>query len=446
MISRYLFDIAYYWVTKEISPHEEIDYDDLKKKIEENFHSLPEPLTNSSTNVTQDQEKVILEALGGLEYSSPFRTFLYNKGTWVFSIFRTIMILVGVVLFVIGQIKLREYENQNAGLLFILISIVLFILARVFRNLSSKIFKSLLKNLKPGDYLKLSQAKDEQILFEKKKNPFGPETSFNKMDVLQSKKQVIAENIISSRFSMPQNLSTYFVVFLAVSDVLKKVGGPNAYEEYLLEIKKEVLMKIIEENVNNVAICHELMIIHLYQGDFEKAYDVLAKCRKQNPYDYLIEQFYQTLDFCFKYSNSEIREANIKDAPVLAKLCNELGYETTEDEVEARLEKRFGLEREHSKIFVAEMGGQVVAFVSFDAYELIYAPSALNITGLVVTERFRRQGIAKLLLEKVENYGRENGFSLVRINSGKERIDAHEFYRHMNYDSEKDQIRFLKEL
>lgn len=446
MVSRYLFDIAYYWITKEICPRDEIDYDELKKKLEDNFHCLPEPLKNSSSNVSQDQTRIIKEALGELEYSTPFKFFLYNKGTWILSILHSLLILAGLVIFVIGQIKMRTPGEDNVGLIFVFLGIALCILARVFRKLSTRIFQALLKNMKPGDYIKIANSKDEMIFSEEKKNSFGNEITFNKINVLQSKKQLIAENIVSSRFKMPQNLSTYFIVFLAVNDLLKKITSPNAYETYLLEIKKQILEKIIEENDSNVAMCYELMSIYNYEGDFEKSYKILSNCRKRNPYDYLIEQFYQTLDFCIKHSTAGIRDAKLEDISSLVKLCNELGYETSEEKMEEQFKLITESGREHSKIWVAHMGGQIVAFVSFDAYELLYAPPALNVTGLVVTEKFRRQGIAKQLLEKVEKYGKENGFSLVRINSGKARIEAHEFYRKMDYDSEKEQIRFLKEI
>ncbi|MDE6745214.1 MAG: GNAT family N-acetyltransferase, partial [Oscillospiraceae bacterium] len=58
----------------------------------------------------------------------------------------------------------------------------------------------------------------------------------------------------------------------------------------------------------------------------------------------------------------------------------------------------------------------------------------------------RRQGIGKALISSAENWGKELGITIVRLNSGYSRKEAHEFYRAMGYDDEKLQMRFLKNL
>ena len=44
-----------------------------------------------------------------------------------------------------------------------------------------------------------------------------------------------------------------------------------------------------------------------------------------------------------------------------------------------------------------------------------------------------------------ERWAKEMGAAGVRLNSGAGRTEAHAFYRHIGYTSEKQQLRFLKE-
>ena len=59
---------------------------------------------------------------------------------------------------------------------------------------------------------------------------------------------------------------------------------------------------------------------------------------------------------------------------------------------------------------------------------------------------YQRRGIGRALMEAAENWGREQGISKARLNSGSSRKAAHEFYRAIGYDSEKEQIRFMKNI
>ena len=49
-------------------------------------------------------------------------------------------------------------------------------------------------------------------------------------------------------------------------------------------------------------------------------------------------------------------------------------------------------------------------------------------------------------MEEVEKYAIANKFAFIRANSGSKRIEAHEVYRKLGFDSEKEQKRFLKKI
>ena len=78
-------------------------------------------------------------------------------------------------------------------------------------------------------------------------------------------------------------------------------------------------------------------------------------------------------------------------------------------------------------------------------YEAVYFAPLVNILGLAVRESCRGKGIGKVLMDAAENWAKEIGATGVRLNSGATRTNAHDFYRHIGYTTEKQQIRFLKE-
>ncbi len=70
----------------------------------------------------------------------------------------------------------------------------------------------------------------------------------------------------------------------------------------------------------------------------------------------------------------------------------------------------------------------------------------VNLLGLAVAKDYRRQGVATALINRVERWAKDNGVKMIRLNSGSSRKEAHEFYRKLAFDNEKEQIRFIKSL
>ena len=151
-----------------------------------------------------------------------------------------------------------------------------------------------------------------------------------------------------------------------------------------------------------------------------------------------------------------IRKIELKDAGELCKICSEeMGYECDSDLVKSKIEK---LDSKREAVFVAEVetlqnqgllhgtGTQLVGFIHVERYDVLYFESMANILGLAVKKDFQKQGLGKALLLAAENWTQENGIHLMRLNSGINRTDAHGFYEHLGYVSEKEQKRFLKRL
>ena len=139
-----------------------------------------------------------------------------------------------------------------------------------------------------------------------------------------------------------------------------------------------------------------------------------------------------------------IRKIELKDAGELCKICSEeMGYECAPALMKSKIEK---LDSKREAVFVAEEESQLLGFIHVERYEVLYFESMANILGLAVKKNFQKQGLGKALLLAAENWAQENGIHLMRLNSGINRTDAHGFYEHLGYVSEKEQKRFVKNL
>jgi GNAT superfamily N-acetyltransferase len=138
-----------------------------------------------------------------------------------------------------------------------------------------------------------------------------------------------------------------------------------------------------------------------------------------------------------------IREARPSDSPDIARLITQLGYPSTEKEIAQRISVISRLP-EHIT-FVAEQDGGVVGLVGvYMDYALEINGAYGRLMGLVVDESFRGRGIGKRLMEWIEGWLRDRGATRLTLTSGKQRIEAHGFYRTIGY--EETGLRFAKKL
>ena len=141
----------------------------------------------------------------------------------------------------------------------------------------------------------------------------------------------------------------------------------------------------------------------------------------------------------------EVREAKLNDVFDIQKLNSaEMGYNYPLEQTRQQLMEL--LQSEEDKIFVAEVDGVVAGYVHANNYELLYAPPMKNVMGIAVSSDYRKMGIGKALLERVEQWAKETGAAGVRLVSGGSRVDAHSFYCSMGYGEGKPQLNFKKQL
>lgn len=133
----------------------------------------------------------------------------------------------------------------------------------------------------------------------------------------------------------------------------------------------------------------------------------------------------------------KIREASFQDVKVLCTLLKQLGYPQTLEIVSERLQ--IYEERQDHFVFVAELKGKIVGFISIAALEsFIHQGKKYRITALVVDQEVRGQGVGKTLVDYVEKIAKSNQGKLIELTSGVRRagMGSHHFYRSLGYENE----------
>ncbi|GFO78134.1 GNAT family N-acetyltransferase [Lactococcus lactis] len=138
-----------------------------------------------------------------------------------------------------------------------------------------------------------------------------------------------------------------------------------------------------------------------------------------------------------------IRKAEMKDYLDIARLSGVLGYPISEVAVKKNL-ARILKDADH-EFLVFELGERVTAFIEAEIYAPVYAEQVmLNVLGLVVDEKNQGQGIGAQLLNALEEKAKAREIKVIRLNSGVQRHEAHQFYEHQGYTSNHSQKCFLK--
>ncbi|MGB7538614.1 MAG: GNAT family N-acetyltransferase [Anaerolineales bacterium] len=138
-----------------------------------------------------------------------------------------------------------------------------------------------------------------------------------------------------------------------------------------------------------------------------------------------------------------VREASAADSAAIARLVTQLGYPATPAEIEGRLAPI--LAHPDYAMWVAEVSGRVVGLTGvFIHLALEYDGYYGRLLGLVVDEPYRGKGLGKQLLDQTERWLRERGVDKLTLTSGKQRTEAHKFYRRLGYAE--TGFRFGKEL
>ena len=138
----------------------------------------------------------------------------------------------------------------------------------------------------------------------------------------------------------------------------------------------------------------------------------------------------------------KIRDARAKDAEELVALIKLLGHEVDAKGARKRINQ---LARDKLAPLVATLDKKVIGLIGIHRMVTIHRDQPVGrITILVVAEKARKQGIARMLVEAAEQQLKKLGCGMVEVTSNDRLAAAHAFYRHMGY--ERTSIRFAKAL
>ena len=138
-----------------------------------------------------------------------------------------------------------------------------------------------------------------------------------------------------------------------------------------------------------------------------------------------------------------IRNSSLSDAPALASLMCELGYETASAEMRQRLKSI--LSDAGFRTFVAEIDDQVCGMIgtlTHPSHE--HNNPSGKIIALVVSKKQRRTGIGRALIAAAEKDFTNRGVTRVSLTTRFTRELAHQFYDALGY--ERNGWRFVKQL
>ncbi|MDQ0188187.1 GNAT family N-acetyltransferase [Cytobacillus sp. FSL W7-1323] len=141
----------------------------------------------------------------------------------------------------------------------------------------------------------------------------------------------------------------------------------------------------------------------------------------------------------------EIRKATSNDIKELASLMEQLGYQTSIEQMRVRFNNIEATTNHYT--LVAIYKEKIVGMVGFHTGVLynkdgIYA----RVIAFVVDSKFRNKGIGRRLLTEAESIAINSGADGIGLNSGNrtERDNAHQFYKNMGYEAKS--IGFVKAL
>jgi len=138
-----------------------------------------------------------------------------------------------------------------------------------------------------------------------------------------------------------------------------------------------------------------------------------------------------------------IRAAEASDAPALASLMGELGYDTRTAEMEMRLEFILGDSR--YRTFVAVTDGKIGGMIgTFCHHSYEHNDPSGRILALVVSKTMRQRGVGRQLVSVAENDFAQRNVRRIAVYTRLTRKEAHRFYEDIGY--ERNGFRFVKDL
>jgi GNAT superfamily N-acetyltransferase len=144
-------------------------------------------------------------------------------------------------------------------------------------------------------------------------------------------------------------------------------------------------------------------------------------------------------------SSLYITPMGIEDVTAVTELARQLGYPSTNDEIQNRFE-RMQKEPGNHVLVARATDGTACGWIHLRHDFSLGSDPRLEVAGLVVDEKVRGQGIGAQLMAEAEKHARAHGLHLIRLRSNTSRAGAHRFYERLGYAIKKTSHLFVKEL
>jgi len=121
-----------------------------------------------------------------------------------------------------------------------------------------------------------------------------------------------------------------------------------------------------------------------------------------------------------------------------------LGYDFSPEETASQLAKLSQDSHHYLLGFEDSTSHDLLGYVHAEVYQSLYSEPGFNVLALAVLPDQQGKGIGKILLQGLEEEAKRRGYAFIRLNSADYRTEAHAFYEHVGYSSDKLQKRFIK--
>jgi len=133
----------------------------------------------------------------------------------------------------------------------------------------------------------------------------------------------------------------------------------------------------------------------------------------------------------------DIRKARLTDYRKIAALTEQLGYPNDAEKLKGLL--AILLDNTEYHILVGTVDDKVVGWMQLQRTMSIETGDYVEITGLVVDERVRGQGLGRLLVQEAFKWSKTKGCLRLRVRCNILRTESHKFYENMGFKLKKEQ-------
>ena len=140
-----------------------------------------------------------------------------------------------------------------------------------------------------------------------------------------------------------------------------------------------------------------------------------------------------------------LRNLLLTDVEALSRINTQaLGYSFSIEKTAQQLVKLIQDSHHFFIVFEDVKSHQLLGYVHAEVYQSLYSEPGFNVLALAVLPDQQGKGIGKILLQGLEEEAKRRGYAFIRLNSADYRTEAHAFYEHVGYSSDKLQKRFIK--